>query len=308
MSIGFVKPDPRRLVPFFFCGFAVLLTLGCGHFREKKQIAITIDDAPLVRFHSHATQEERIALIDSLTGALQRYAAPATIFVVGNQADESDEIALLRRWLEKGVSVGNHSLTHRMFDELTPEEGAAEIDETSRLISNVSAEYGRSVRYFRFPYLAEGKTLHDKEMWSVRLEERGLENARVTISNDDWKFDADYTQAELDGDWAKRMEIGEAYVQHMRESISYWDALGKELTGRSVKHVLLIHANRVNRDYLGRILEELTKDGYEFIGLDEAYEDPIYRAADEWASENGTSFLENVKQTQILQGKLVSAP
>ncbi|MEX1055326.1 MAG: polysaccharide deacetylase family protein, partial [Rhodothermales bacterium] len=280
----------------------------CSHFQERKQIAISIDDAPVVSFHSYPSQFERRAVVDSITTALELHKAPATIFVVGNQADEPDEVELFRHWLTTGVSVGNHSLTHRSFDELTPEEGRLEIDETNRLIQSVTGDERRPVRYFRFPYLAEGETIDDKSLWEEQLSSRGLRNARVTISNNDWKFDSEYAQAELDGDWERRYEIGQAYLQHMRESVVYWDSLAQALTGRNVKHVLLIHANRINRDYLGSILQELSSDGYEFISLEEAYSDPIYSSDDEWASANGTSFLENVKQTQIQRSKLASAP
>lgn len=308
MSFDVVTPLARRLVPSILLCAILLPSSACSHFQERKQIAISIDDAPVVSFHSYPSQFERRAVVDSITTALESHMAPATIFVVGNQADEPDEVELFRHWLATGVSVGNHSLTHRSFDELTPEEGGLEIDETNRLIQSVTGDDGHPVQYFRFPYLAEGETIDDKSLWEEQLSSRGLRNARVTISNNDWKFDSEYAQAELDGDWERRYEIGQAYLQHMRESVAYWDSLAQALTGRNVKHVLLIHANRINRDYLGSILQELSSDGYEFISLEEAYSDPIYSSDDEWASANGTSFLENVKQTQIQRSKLASAP
>ena len=308
MLFDVITPAARRLVPSILVCACLLPSPACSHFQEKKQIAITIDDAPVVSFHSYASQFERKAVVDSIASALGAYVAPATIFVVGNQADEPEEVDLFRHWVATGVSVGNHSLTHRSFDELTPEEGVLEIDETNRIIESVTGGAGQPVRYFRFPYLSEGETIEDKTLWAEKLSTRGLENARVTISNNDWKFDAEYAQAELDGDWDRRYEIGQAYLQHMRESVVYWDSLAQSLTGRHVKHVLLIHANRINRDYLGTILRELSTAGYEFITLEEAYKDPLYRSDDEWASADGTSFLENVKQTQILRGKLAAAP
>ena len=63
--------------------------------------------------------------------------------------------------------------------------------------------------------------------------------------------------------------------------------------------MLLLHANRVNRDYLGQILAMLKAEGYRFVSLDEAYRDPIYREAESWVSPNGVSFLEQVKQTRL---------
>lgn len=301
------KSAPGHRVPVFTAVLMIFALSGCGYPAEKKKIAISIDDAPVMRFHSHSSQDERIALIDSLADALDRFKAPATIFVVGSQIDEPEETELLVHWMGKGVSVGNHSFSHRAFNELSRAEGVAEIDRTNNLIRPAARAYGGDIRYFRFPFLAEGSTRAEKDQWRKELDRRGMRNAPVSISNDDWKFDAEYTEAELAQDWARRFEIGQAYLQHMRESIAYWDALGHDLMDRNVRHVLLIHANRINRDYLGQILSELDEAGFEFVSLDEAYKDPVYDAEDEWTSDNGTSFLENIKQTRIKNGTFVSA-
>lgn len=306
-SVSVFKSACRSRVPRFCIVLLIFALSGCGFFAEKKKIAISIDDAPLMRFHSHGSQGDRIALIDSLGAALERFKAPATVFVVGSQVDEPEEKELFVHWMGKGVSVGNHSFSHRAFNDMSREEGAEEIERTNALIRPAARAYGEEIRYFRFPFLAEGSTPEEKRQWREELERRGMRNAPVSISNDDWKFDAEYTEAELAQDWGRRYEIGQAYLQHMRESIAYWDALGQDLTERNIRHVLLIHANRINRDYLGQILAELDDAGFDFISLDAAYEDPVYDAEDEWTSNNGTSFLENIKQTRIRNGTFVSA-
>lgn len=289
---------------FSFAVSVVLLIAGltssaCQAPPEPRQIAITIDDAPVMRFYSHPSQWHRMVVIDSMAAALARFGAPATIFVVGNQVEDPEGEELLRYWLSKGVALGNHSLSHTSFNELTLDEGRHEIARTNDLLAPFARAYDRPVRYFRFPFLAEGTTPERKAAWQGYLGQMGLRNARVTISNQDWKFDADYTEAELAEDWAKRYEIGQAYLRHIREAVAFWEGVGQEVAGRHVKHVLLLHANRINRDYLGQILAELRQQGYTFVGLDEAYADPIYASDDEWVSENGTSFLENVKQTRL---------
>jgi len=87
-------------------------------------------------------------------------------------------------------------------------------------------------------------------------------------------------------------------MQHIREAIALWERTADELTGRNIRHVMLLHANRINRDYLGQILDELQSAGYTFITLDRAYQDPIYQEEPTWTSPNGTSFLEYLKQSQ----------
>lgn len=284
----------------------LLSNAGCTSAPEKKYVAITFDDAPVMRFYTHPSQWHRRLVVDSLANALDRYGAPATIFAVGELVQHPEGAELLRYWLDRGVELGNHSWSHRNFNELSYDEGTREIAATNEILLPFAQAYAKELRYFRFPFLAEGVTAAQKQAWLDYVERVGMKNARVTISNKDWEFDAAYTEAELAEDWPRRYEIGQAYMEHMRQSIAFWDSLGHDLAGRSVKHVLLLHVNRINRDYLGQILAELKAQGYTFIPLHEAYTDPIYDARDAWVSEDGTSFLENVKQTRLQEGGALS--
>lgn len=266
---------------------------------EKKQVAVTLDDGPIMRFYSHPSQWHRTLVIDSLTNALARYNAPTTLFAIGGLVQEEEGAALLRYWMDKGIPIANHTMSHANFSELTLGEGIDEIVEANEVLQPFAEEYNQTLAYFRFPFLAEGQTLEKKEAWNGMIRSLGLTNARVTMSNQDWSYDQRYMEAELAEEWEERYEIGQEYLAHMRETIAFWDSLAVDLTGRNIKHVLLLHANRINRDYLGQILGELETQGFEFISLDEAYTDPVYSELDEWASENGTSFLEHIKQTRL---------
>jgi peptidoglycan/xylan/chitin deacetylase (PgdA/CDA1 family) len=266
----------------------------------RKRIAITIDDAPVMHFHGHPSQWHRSLVIDSMLTALRRHGAPVTVFAIGDMLGSEEGAELMNQWLDAGADVGNHSFSHRSFNGLSIEEGTSEIDRVDSLLRPILERFGKRPRYFRFPYLEEGATAEAKETWGRHLAGRGYANARVTISTLDWQFEDDYAGAERQEDWAERYEVGQAYLSHVLQAISYWDSLAVDLTGRNVPHVLLLHANRVNRDYLGAILADLARRGFEFISLDEAYADPLYREPDEWISDTGTSFLENLKQTRLL--------
>lgn len=265
----------------------------------KKQVAVTLDDGPIMRFFSHPSQWHRTLVIDSLTNALARYQAPTTLFAIGGLVQDEEGAALLRYWMEKGIPIANHTMGHTNFNELTLGQGIDEIVEANDVLQPFAQEFNQTLEYFRFPFLAEGQTFEKKDAWNKMIASLGLTNARVTMSNKDWEFDHRYMEAELAEDWELRYEVGQEYLMHMRETIGFWDSLAVDLTGRNIKHVLLLHANRINRDYLGQILFELQEQGYEFISLKEAYTDPIYQEPDEWFSENGTSFLEHIKQTRL---------
>ncbi len=269
---------------------------------QPREIAITLDDVPLVGYYTYPDDFQRIQAIDSMTQALARHNAPFTVFAIGQDVAVEQEAALLDRWLDAGAQLGNHTYTHRNMGELTVAEGIADIERGGDVLQPIADARGLPIRYFRFPFLAEGVTLEQKQAYADALDEMGLYNARVSVSNNDWEFNERYRQAELDEDWEGRYEIGQEYVLHILESVKYWDMVAQELTGGSVRHVLLLHANRINRDYLGAILDSLAADDYTFVDLDRAYADPIYAEPDRWPTENGVSFLEHVRQTRRLEG------
>ncbi|MEM1093957.1 MAG: polysaccharide deacetylase family protein [Bacteroidota bacterium] len=266
--------------------------------RGPKEIAITLDDAPVMRYYSHPSAWHRMLVVDSLMNAVQRYDAPLTVFAVGNTVNEPEGRQLLEAYLQRGAKLGNHSMSHPNFATISEAQARAEIEEAQALLEPIGQQYGEAVRYFRFPQLSEGATVAQRDQYLRVLKAEALSNARVTISTDDWRYDAEYTELELAEDWEARYEVGQRYMQHIREAIALWERTADELTGRNIRHVMLLHANRINRDYLGQILAELQAGGYTFITLERAYQDPIYQEEPSWTSPNGTSFLEYLKQSQ----------
>lgn len=276
----------------------LLTSTGCAQHRGPREIAITIDDAPLLQLYSYPDQYSRRLVIDSIATAADRFGAPLTVFAIGRETESAEGYELMESWLQRGVALGNHSYSHPDFGTISVDEGIEQIEAGQRSLAPFAARYGQEVQYFRFPFLAEGVRAEQKSAYLDALERLGLTNARVTVSNTDFDYDSRYQAAELAQDWPARYEIGQQYRQHIAESVAYWDSVGVALTGRHVRHVLMLHANRVNRDVLGQILADLKAQGFRFIPLDRAYADPVYRERDAYVSSAGTSWLENVRQTR----------
>lgn len=258
-----------------------------------REIAITFDDAPLMHLYSYPDMWSRKLVVDSLVTAARRHRVPMTLFTIGRDVEGPVGDTLMRYWLNFPVELANHTHTHRDLGTLPVAEGIADIERAQRAI----APYlnGRRMRYFRAPYLSEGRTLEDQQAYAAALRRLGLTNARVSISNQDWSYDQRYMEAELAQDWARRYEVGQEYLAHIREAVSYWERVGTEVAGRPVKHILLLHVNRVNRDYFGQILRELAADGWRFISLEEALRDSVYSHGGEFVTSAGRSWLEHVQ-------------
>ena len=287
-----------------FLVFLVLLT-ACSDDPGPRRIAVTLDDAPIVKPLSYADQWERLSAVDTLIEVLNDHQAPTTIFVIGSDLENPDALPLLNRWTEAGARVANHSLSHRSFNDLPLEEGAREIAQAQARISRVvSPEH--VARFFRFPFLEKGRTAAERDRWQGVLDSLALKAAPATITTDDWRFDNQYAEAELAEDWDARYRVGQEYLAHVKESVQLWDRLGTDLYGRNVSHVLMLHANRINRDYLDEILAWLRAEGFEFISLEEAYRDPLYREETTWLGASGVSLLEQIKQTRLAEGRAIA--
>lgn len=117
-----------------------------------------------------------------LLDALQRRGVSATFFVLGENAIRFPET--LRRALEGGFEVGNHSWSHPNLHNLTFAEQEREIKRTSDFIKSV----GGNPKYFRPPY---GNS--DEGVQQIVAKE-GMTEIFWTVDSQDWnRRSSDYS-------------------------------------------------------------------------------------------------------------------
>lgn len=134
-------------------------------------IAITFDDGPLPE------KTERILEI------LEQRKIPAAFFCIGHRIQQFPEI--LKRVVEQGHLVGNHTFTHTpAFNLKSAGDMKAELTDTDSEIEKV---IGQKPRFFRPPYGVTNPNLasaiaacgHVTVGWSVRSLDSVLEAERV---------------------------------------------------------------------------------------------------------------------------------
>ena len=99
-----------------------------------------------------------------------------------------------------GHTVGNHSWSHPDYDTLTRWAFAARS-------AAQTAPFGlgcSGAKYYRFPFLREGKTEKSKRAAEQVLQNQGYVNVPVTIDNDEWRFNLEYVDALEMGDQQRR--------------------------------------------------------------------------------------------------------
>jgi peptidoglycan/xylan/chitin deacetylase (PgdA/CDA1 family) len=277
--------------------FLLLLAAVSGVFGQsnpKRAIAVTIDDLPVVSTRKDINNRREIT--KKILAHIKKAKVPAIGFVnegklyTSGKLDEA-QVDLLRQWADAGLELGNHSYSHRSLNAVDLAVYEKDILDGETVTKELMKGKGKTVRYFRHPYLQTGLTLEIKKNFDKFLAEHSYTIAPVTIDNGDWIFASAYDKAFDAGDKKLMKRVGEAYVPYLESKMDYWERQSIKLFGREMRQTLLIHANFINSDYLDDIVRMLRKRGYDIVTLEEALKDEEYRLPDTFVGRGGISWL-----------------
>ncbi|MBQ5590585.1 MAG: polysaccharide deacetylase family protein, partial [Clostridia bacterium] len=193
-----------------------------------KYIAISFDDGPQV--YSPTGKH----FIDYYTELGEKYDAKFTHFIIGNNCGD-DDLPTLKRALEKGHALENHTIGHNNLENLTLEEGKAKIKELSDWMQT---NLGVTPKYLRPPYLAA----ESSKVYQA-AEEAGI---KACIAG---PCPGDYDEPSVD-----------------YEALYYQ----RELRDGSIS---LMHEHYIdNVEMVRRVVEHFKARGYEFVTIDELFE------------------------------------
>lgn len=260
----------------------------------ERLVSMTIDDLPYQRGGSLGADQD---LTRRLVGHLRELNVSAVGFVNEIKLHENGpeqlaaRSALLKQWLDAGAELGNHTYSHIDINAVALEQYQQDIVKGEEITRALMRERGRTLRYFRHPYLHAGKEASVKAALEKFLREQQYIIAPVTIDNDEWIFGGAYDVAAEKGDEATMRRIGSDYLDYMDQAFVFSEHLATQVVGRDIKHVLLVHANAMNAEYLDDLIIRVRKRGYEFISLPEALSDAVYRREDPYVGPKGWSWL-----------------
>jgi len=267
----------------------------------ERTVAFTFDDLPMSRDGAYGLERMQ-DVTPRLVGQLRRAGIVAVGFVNEAKLDKVDErparTALLEQWLDAGMELGNHTYAHVSFWNTPLEDYKQQVLRGERVTRALLAERGHKPRYFRHPYLNTGPDLPTKEAFERFLAEHGYRVAPVTVDNLDVTYALAYDKAFQQGDSALMRRIGGAYIEHMRESFAFSEALSRRLLDREPAQVLMLHANALNADYLDELVAMVKERGYGFVPVEQALRDPAYRSRDTYTGRQGLSWLQRWAITQ----------
>lgn len=137
---------------------------------NEKVVALTFDDGP-----SKYTK--------SILDILKKHNACATFFVVGNKAEFYQ--TELRRMLEEGSEIGNHSYSHKWLNRLSEAGFKDEINKTQEIIKKITGFTPKLFRPTYGGYSDKLKSYTDLKfiLWNVDSEDWRVKNTKKILNN-----------------------------------------------------------------------------------------------------------------------------
>ena len=259
-----------------------------------RRVAITFDDLPRGFDGGGRTLPEIVGMTERLLAPFRERKIPLAGFVTANNGRQLGDSGLRRvldLWLDAGAELGNHTRSHLNINDVPFDDYASDIVAGEPPIRAALDARGRTLRYYRHPFLYTGPTPEIKARLQAFLDARRYVVAPVTIDNSDYMFAALYTQAKY------REQVRREYVPYMESVVAFFETRAVEVAGRECPQVLLLHANQLNADLMPDLLAMLERRGYRFVSLDDALADDAYRLRDDYAGRGGFSWIHRWSRT-----------
>jgi peptidoglycan/xylan/chitin deacetylase (PgdA/CDA1 family) len=253
-----------------------------------RQVAITFDDLP----RGGDGGSVSLAGVRVMTGRLLRpfrdRKIPVTGFVnEGRRVDFGPDGLgqILDLWLESGADLGNHSYSHFDINKVPLDECTADIVKGEPAVRAALARHGKSLHYYRHPFLHTGPTTEIKKGLQAFLDSHGYRVAPVTLDNSDYMYAVLYTKPQY------RERVRREYVPYMESIVAFFEQRSTEVVGREIPQILLLHASALNADLMPDLLAMFGRRGYRFVSLDQALADDAYRLPDAYVGRGGFSWI-----------------
>lgn len=233
---------------------------------SAQQIAITFDDAPM-QDGEYFTGKERAGL---LTEKLHESKVTAAFFCITNQFDSAG-IERIKLYEDAGHLIANHTHTHSWINNI----GVANYIEDIARADSILKDFRNFMKWFRYPYLDEGKTIEERDAIRNALQEMNYINGYVTVDNYDWYINSMLQKALKENKQVDFNKLEKFYIDHIWQSIIFYDNIAKRTLGRSPAHVLLLHENDLAALFIDKLIRHIKSQGWEIISPAEAYKDEI---------------------------------
>lgn len=279
----------------FLLVFVLCVGISAQAQTPTRTMAVTIDDLPYVRMSDAPYLPSAQTATAKILSTLKKYKVHAVGFVNERQLDYGNDrearTALLRQWVQSGMTLGNHTYSHPDFNRLTVAQFQEEIEKGDLVTRELMKSRRPYQLYFRHPMTHTGDTLEKKQAIEKFLAARGYKVTPHTVENSDFIFNVGYAQAMEKGDLELARRLREAYLDFTIAATEFAEKISPQLFGREIPQILVIHSNDINADCLDELLRRLAERGYKFETLDKVLADPAYQTKDTFVTNFGPTWF-----------------
>jgi peptidoglycan-N-acetylglucosamine deacetylase len=236
----------------------------------QPRISFTMDDGVTQDMPGYAFKTWNEMILSHLDKA----GIKIIFFVTGsNKTDEKGKY-LLASWNDRGHFIANHTYSHPNYNNpnISFDRFKQELLRTDSIIRG----YSNFLPLFRFPYLKEGETKEKIESFRTFLQQKGYRNGHVTIDASDWYIDGRLRTKLRENPQTDISKFEKYYLDHLFERAVYYEQLMYKLTGRHIRHTLLIHHNLTSALFLGKAIQMFRDKGWIIENANEAFRDEVF--------------------------------
>jgi hypothetical protein len=237
------------------------------------QLALTMDDPTVNLASAMRWPDANYRILKAIASRNIR----AALFVCGVRVEDVAGPQLLSAWDQAGHAICNHTYSHFSYNDSATSYSDFAVDFLKN--EKVIAPYHTRASLFRYPFLKEGDTAAKRDQFRKLLHERGYRVGHVTIDASDWYVDQRFVDRLSGSDSGLHVAAyRDVLIAHLLDRAKFYRQLAIDVTGRDVRHTLLLHYNVLNALVLPDIFSAFEQAGWQWIDASLAYEDPIFRA------------------------------
>jgi peptidoglycan/xylan/chitin deacetylase (PgdA/CDA1 family) len=253
----------------------------------SQEVALTIDDLPRGGDGGGRSYAEIRDMTVRLLAPFRDAHIPVTGFVNPGRTwvAPADLRRILDLWLDAGAELGNHTWSHADLNHVTVADYEQEILKADAVLRPIMEARGKTLEFFRYPFLHAGATIETKRAIEQFLAAQHYRNAPVTFDDSDYMFALAYLLPET------RARVEREYLPYLESVVAFFERRSVEVVGREFPQILLLHASELNARMMPEIMAMFRRRGYGFVSLDEALRDEVYRLPENYVGTGGFSWI-----------------
>ncbi|MEO8062929.1 MAG: polysaccharide deacetylase family protein [Pseudomonadota bacterium] len=266
---------------------------GAAEKPAKLKVALTFDDLPLNGMLAAGFKRSDYAR-DTLAVLKKHRIPPSYGFINARGLERNpDGARVLQMWVQAGNPLGNHTYSHLNLTKNSTEDFEREVLLNEPVLELLMPEGGQhDWRWLRYPYLHEGDTLEKRRAVRAFLASNGYRIAQTTLDWEDYLWNSAHAACVMKKDEKSIAWLHESYLATAKEYMRVERELSRQVFGRDINHVMLLHLGSFSSHILPGLFKLLEEEGYEIVTLEEAQSDPAYDYDPDVASPRGGTLTE----------------